>query len=82
MFITLQDDGNTHHKTLSKKVILDEINELNTLGDGSKLMKYLIRIGYADSLSQNPEMTMDALRLLGVMNTMLDDMVNTTNFNS
>ena len=45
-------------------------------------MKYLIRIGYADSLSQNPEMTMESLRLLGVMDTMLDDMINTTNFNS
>ena len=82
MFITLQDDNNPHHKVLDKKVILDEINKLNNYGNGAKLMKYLIRIGMSDSLSQNPQMTINSLRLLSVMDTMLDDMLNSTNFNS
>lgn len=80
--ITLQNDGNKYRQVLSKKLILEEIDKLNKYNDGEILMKYLIWVGMSDNHAQNPEMTSEPLNMLGVMETMLDDIILTNNFNS
>lgn len=71
MFIELKPTTNPYHRTLSDKVILDEINDLNKVGNGYELMSQLIMIGRSDSLAQNPEKTAGPLHLLDVMESML-----------
>ena len=72
MFIKDFKTKNPYWKTLSPKVINDEIADLNTVGDGKTLMKYLIWIGRADSLAQNEKMTAYSLRLVDKMEKMLE----------
>jgi len=71
MFITLEDDSNKFHKTLTTELIKEEIEELKKVGNGFELTNYLIMIGRSDNLAQNPEMTKDSLKLLDTMQTML-----------
>ena len=67
MFITEENDGNKFHKKLSKELIIEQINELSKVGDGKKLMQYLIMVGRADNKAQNPEMTQKSLKMLDNM---------------
>ena len=71
MFITLQNDGNPHHKVLTKELLSEHINNLNYCGDGKKLMKFLIMVGMADNKAQNPKLTKESLNKLDTMNKML-----------
>jgi len=71
MFLTLKDDGNKFHRVLDETVINDEIEKLNSVGDGFQLMQYLILVGMSDNMAQNPEMTKNSLQLLDIMNNML-----------
>ena len=72
MFITLQDDTNPHHKTLTPELIHEKISSYNKIGNGYELMKYLIMVGKADNLAQNPQMTNTSLHLIEVMKIMMD----------
>lgn len=72
MFITLNDDGNRYHKVLSHDVINEQIAKFNSVGDGRRLMEYLIMVGRADNLAQNPQMTGESLHLIDVMEDMLE----------
>ena len=71
MFITLVDDGNKFHKVLSQKVLESEIEDFNQYDNKHILMKYLIMVGRADNLAQNPKMTENSLLLLNNMEEML-----------
>ena len=71
MFITLQNDNNQHHKVLSPKVIREEVDRLNQVGNGQQLMQYLIMVGKSDNRAQNPELTPQSLKMLDVMEEML-----------
>ena len=73
MFIKLFKTNNPYWRQLSPDVIKSEISELNEVGDGMTLMKYLIMIGRSDKLAQNPEMTADSTKLLNRMEKMLKD---------
>ncbi|MBE5735585.1 MAG: HD domain-containing protein [Clostridiales bacterium] len=73
MYIKDYPTTNPHWKTLSYDVINDEISSLNTVGDGTKLMRYLIMVGRADNLAQNEKMTADSLAMLDKMDHMLDE---------
>lgn len=75
MFVTLNNDNNPHHQVLTNKYINQQIQELNSVGNGEELLKYLIMIGRSDNLSQNPELTTNALHLLDVFDRMLDDIL-------
>lgn len=74
MFITMYDDGNTYHKVLSNQLILEEIDDLNSVGNGKELLLFLIMIGRADNLSQNPKMTKLSLELLDKMYNMVTNL--------
>lgn len=74
MFITLDKTTNPHHNQLSKQYIEKEIKNLDCVGDGKQLMKYLIMVGRADNKAQNPQMTTGSLHLLDVMDSMLEEM--------
>lgn len=72
MFIRERGDGNKYHRVLSEKLVREEIKELDEVGDGLRLMRFLVMIGRADNLAQNEEMTVDSLRLLVGFDKILD----------
>lgn len=74
MFITLDKTTNPHHNQLNEKYIEKEIKNLDTVGNGKQLMKYLIMVGRADNKAQNPQMTTQSLCLLDAMDLMLEGM--------
>lgn len=72
MFIKLEKTDNPYWKQLTNEVVLEEIEDLNLVGDGYKLMKYLIWVGRSDNLAQNEQMTAESLKMLDKFETMLD----------
>ena len=52
--------------------------ELSSVGDGKKLMQYLIMIGRADNKAQNPEMTAKSLKMLDKMEKMTSELESPT----
>jgi len=79
MFITLKNDGNPHHNLLTEEYMDKIINELNSNNNGITLMQYLLWVGRADNMSQNPQMTKDSLHLLDIMDNMLKSRINNKN---
>ena len=73
MFIKLQDDYNKHHKTLTFQLIKDYVKKYSEYGNGIEIFKLLLKVGRADSLAQNPEMTKSSFDLLDAMEKMLED---------
>ena len=71
MFLTLKNEHDKYHKPLTKELVDDYIKEYSKVGDGEKILKYLIMVGRADSLAQNPKMTKDSLHLLDIMENMV-----------
>ncbi len=71
MFITLNKTDNPHHRVLNYQLLMQEIRELNLVGNGKILLQYLILMGRADNLSQNPKLTQDSLKMLSKMEEML-----------
>lgn len=76
MFITLFDDGNKFHHVLTEDYLNEIIKKLDEVYDGKVLINYLIMIGRADNMAQNPKMTKESLRLLDVMTDMLNKIYN------
>lgn len=74
MFITENKTNNPYKRVLTKDLIREEIADLDTVGDGYKLLKYLVMVGRSDSLAQNEKMTGDALRLLDKFDEILSTM--------
>lgn len=64
MFIKDFKTSNPHWRTLTPQVVQDEINDLNLVGNGYELMQYLIYVGKADNLAQNPKLAGESLRML------------------
>ena len=71
--ISLNPTQNKFKRQLTKDVLQDIIDELNTVGNGAILINYLIMIARSDNLSQNPEMTADSLKILDAVQTMLNN---------
>ncbi len=74
MFIKDFPFTNPHWRKLTPELIQDEIADLKEVGNGEKLMRYLVMVGRADSLAQNEKMTADSLKLLNKFDKMLDKM--------
>jgi len=64
MFIKDRKTNNPYWKVLTPKLVEEEIADLKTVGDGEKLMSWLIMVGRSDNLAQNEKMTAEALALL------------------
>lgn len=74
MFVTLTNDGNAHHRVLDEEYLKQQIDQLDQVGDGKVLMQYLLLVGRADNLAQNPAMTKKSLEKIDVMAAMLDNL--------
>lgn len=72
MFITLDKTNNPYHKMLDKKLIDNEINDLNKYGDGIKLLNWLLLVGRSDNLAQNEKLTEKPLEMLDKFQSMLN----------
>lgn len=71
MFIRLEETSNSYWRKLDHKLIDKEVKELNEVGNGEKLMRYLCMVGRADNLAQNPKMTEYSLKMLDTFDKML-----------
>lgn len=78
MFIKEFKSDNPYWRTLTDEVILEEVTDLSSVGDGYKLMQYLLKIGRCDNLSQNEKMTGESLKMLDKFESMLANLINKT----
>ena len=72
MFIRMEESSNSYWRKLDYKLIDEEIKDLSQVGNGEKLMRYLVMVGRADNLAQNPKMTEYSLRMLDLFDKMLN----------
>ena len=72
MFIKDKKTYNPHWKTLTDDLIQEEIEDLSQVGDGNKLMRWLVMVGRSDNLAQNEKMTGESLSLLTKIDGILD----------
>ena len=82
MFIKDYSTTNQHWRQLTPSLIEDEISDLNLVGDGAKLMKYLVMVGRSDNLAQNEKMTAESLALTKRFDELLLERQNKTNNNA
>ena len=73
MFMVLEDDGNKFHHVVSSELINEYIERFNQVGNGIKLMKWLIKVGRADNKAQNPEMTKVPFKVLKTIENILNE---------
>ena len=73
MFIRLHSTDNKHLRILNNDLIREEIEDLNSIGDGLYWLKKLVLVGRSDNLAQNEKMTAGSLRLLNEFDRMLDN---------
>ena len=76
MYIKSKPTNNPYWKTLDDSVLDNEIERLNEVGDGTKLMRYLVKVGRSDNMAQNEKMTAESLELLDKIDNMLDEREN------
>ena len=70
MSLTLEPTANQYKQMLTKDnlhLLIEHLDE----DKGVILMRYLLMVGNADNMAQNPEMTEQSLKLIGVMEDML-----------
>jgi hypothetical protein len=80
MLLTLDPQNkNQYKKLLTPRLLEDEIEKLNEVGNGLQLMEYLIMVGRSDTLAQNPKMTKKSLELNFKMKEMLENLKTTRN---
>ena len=72
MFIKLNKHNNPYWRELNFDLIQEEILDLNQVGDGLQLLKYLVLVGRCDNLAQNELMTADSLAMLDKFDQMLE----------
>jgi hypothetical protein len=77
MFIKDFKTQNPYWKVLTEDLVKDEIEDLNQVGEGKTLMRWLVMVGRADNLSQNEKMTAESLRLLEKFDLILDKLEQT-----
>lgn len=72
MFIKAYKTNNPHWKVLNEDLVKNEIEDLSSVGDGLKLMHWLVKVGRADNLAQNEKMTAEALALLDKFDSIIN----------
>jgi len=83
MFMNISEfpTQNKYKKVLSIELIEEEIQNLSEVGDGLKLMKFLVLVGRSDNLAQNEKMTSQSLSLLDKIEQMLANIKTETTIN-
>lgn len=76
MFIRLHSTNNPYHRVLNNDLIQEEINDLNSIGNGQHWLSNLVLVGRSDNLAQNEEMTGSALELLNEFDSRLKSMID------
>ena len=74
--LTLDTSVDKHKQLLTSARVDELIARLNINNNGLQMMKWLVMVGRADNLAQNPDMTAQSLRLLEVVNNMLYEFVS------
>jgi len=64
---------NPHWRQLTPALVEEKIEELSSVGDGEKLLKWLVMVGRSDNLAQNEKMTGEALALLVKFEELIKD---------
>ena len=77
MFIKSYETNNPYWRVLSKQLVEQEIEELNSVGNGNELMRWLVMVGRADNLAQNEKMTAESLKLLDKFDDILNGLEQT-----
>lgn len=76
IFMSFTLDKNDKYATLLTKTSLDSLlKRFSDMSKGVKLMKFLIKIGRADNMAQNPALTAPSLALLDAFENMLQKVV-------
>ena len=70
--ITLDNKKDVSKRLLTESLVREEINNLQDVGDGKKMMNYLILIGRSDNLAQNPDLTKGPLAMLDKFENILN----------
>lgn len=76
MFIKPFESENPHWRTLSQKLIKEELRDMQDCGDGETMLRWLILVGRCDNLAQNPKMAAEALKLLELFEKELNKFLN------
>ena len=72
MFIRLKPTNSPHRKVLTEELFAEKLENLDSGKKGPLLMEYLLKVGWADSSAQNPEMTQGSFEVLNAMQAMLE----------
>ena len=73
MFIKDYPTKNRYWRQLTDDLLEEEIQDLNSVGDGETLMSWLVMVGRSDNRAQNEKMTGEALALLDKFDKMIAD---------
>ena len=71
--LTLDNSVEKHKQLLTKSHLIELVKRLSINNNGLQMMKYLVMVGRADNLAQNPVMTEQSLKLVDAVNDMLDE---------
>ena len=77
MFIRDRKTFNPHWRVLTDDLVREEIEDLSTVGEGQKLMRWLVMVGRSDNRAQNEKMTAESLALLDKFDLILDKIEQT-----
>ncbi len=74
MFINIKPfrSRNPFFRYMSPELVQEEARNLDTLGDGSRLLQYLVMVSRADNLAQNEQETAESLTQLDTFESMLN----------
>ena len=75
MFLRLENDGNQHHRVLDQEYTEELRQELKDICNGRDVLDYLIMVGRSDNMAQNPKMTESSLKLLSVMESLINNKI-------
>lgn len=79
MYIKDFPTQNPHWKRLTPELVEEEIGDLSQVGEGLKLMRWLVMVGRSDNRAQNEKMTAESLAMLDKFDLILDKLENVKN---
>ena len=74
VFISLTIDENKKGTLLSTDLLEKMKEDYDILGDGKKILSFLIKVGISDNHAQNTALTQGTLKLIETMGKMVDEL--------